>query len=41
MPGVKVVHVSESEVKKMIDERKPWENVKSVPGILKVHCNCL
>ena len=37
MPGMKVMHVSDDETNKLV-EQKPWENVKSVLGILKTHC---
>ena len=37
MPGVKVLHVSEFEVKEMIEERKPWDDVLEMPGILSAH----
>ena len=38
MPGLKVIHVSDNEIKKFVDKQKPWENVKSILGILKTHC---
>ena len=37
MPGVVVMHVSKEEIVNIVEERKPWENAKSVPGIMKVH----
>ena len=37
MPGVNVIHVSENEIRKLVDERKPWEDVKPIPGVLKTH----
>lgn len=37
MPGVKVIHVFESEVEEMIEERKPWMDVREVPGVSSAH----
>ena len=38
MPGVKAIHVSESEITAFVQMECPWENVKIIPGILKAHC---
>lgn len=38
MPGVKVIHMSQEEIERTVNEKKPWENVKNVPGVKKAHC---
>ena len=37
MPGVKVLHVSESDIAAHVERECPWQNVKAIPGILKAH----
>ena len=33
-----VLHVSDEEIVSKVEEKKPWDNFKNVPGIKKVHC---
>lgn len=38
MPGVTVIHVSDEEIGRYVEENKLWDNVKNVNGIAKSHC---
>ena len=37
MKGVTVLHISEGQISELIKEKKPWENIKDVSGISKMH----
>ena len=37
MKGVTVLHISEGQISELIKEKKPWENIKDLSGISKMH----